>query len=98
MIVGHMGFIYRLLVNKYGFDDFNQVFFAGGVRKIGHLLSHYGDAKLIDGILVNGSAKSIRIFSSFIRHMQSGYLYHYAFSIIIGLLLLIAIFVHGVFY
>ena len=54
--------------------------------------------KLIDGILVNGSAKSIRIFSSFIRHMQSGYLYHYAFSIIIGLLLLIAIFVHGVFY
>ncbi len=98
MIVGHMGFIYRLLVNKYGFDDFNQVFFAGGVRKIGHLLSHYGDAKLIDGLLVNGSAKSIRIFSSFIRHMQSGYLYHYAFSIIIGLLLLIAIFVHGVFY
>ena len=51
---------------------------------------------LIDGALVNGSARSIRLFSNTIRHIQSGYLYHYAFAIIIGLLLLIVIFVHKV--
>ena len=80
------------------FDDFNQIVFAGGVRKIGYFLSQFGDIKMIDGVLVNGSARSVRIFSNMIRHIQSGYLYHYAFAIIIGLLLLLAIFVHGVGY
>ena len=95
-LVNRIGFIYKILINKYGFDEFNQVIFAGGVRKIGYLLSQVGDIKLIDGVLVNGSARSIRLFSNTIRHIQSGYLYHYAFAIIIGLLLLIVIFVHKV--
>jgi NADH-quinone oxidoreductase subunit L len=86
--------IYRLLENKYGFDAFNQMFFAGGTRKIGQLLWQIGDVKLIDGLLVNGSALSVRKFSGIIRHIQSGYLYHYAFAMIIGLLLLLAVFVH----
>ena len=95
-LVNRIGFIYKILINKYGFDEFNQVIFAGGARKIGYLLSQVGDIKLIDGVLVNGSARSIRLFSNTIRHIQSGYLYHYAFAIIIGLLLLIVIFVHKV--
>ena len=97
-LVNRIGFIHKVLVNKYGFDDFNQIVFAGGVRKIGYFLSQFGDIKMIDGVLVNGSARSVRILSNMIRHIQSGYLYHYAFAIIIGLLLLLAIFVHGVGY
>ena len=97
-LVNRIGFIHKVLVNKYGFDDFNQIVFAGGVRKIGYFLSEFGDIKMIDGVLVNGSARSVRIFSNMIRHIQSGYLYHYAFAIIIGLLLSLAIFVHGVGY
>ena len=97
-LVNRIGFIHKVLVNKYGFDDFNQIVFAGGVRKIGYFLFQFGDIKMIDGVLVNGSARSVRIFSNMIRHIQSGYLYHYAFAIIIGLLLLLAIFVHRVGY
>lgn len=86
--------IYRLLENKYGFDDFNQKIFAGGTKGIGKLLWQIGDVRLIDGLIVNGSALSVRWFSGVIRQIQSGYLYHYAFAMILGLLLLLAVFVH----
>ena len=86
--------VHRILENKYGFDAFNQKVFAGGTKGIGQLLWQIGDVKLIDGLLVNGSALSVRKFSSMIRQIQSGYLYHYAFAMIVGLLLLLAVFVH----
>ena len=95
-LASNIGFIYRLLVNKYWFDEFNQIIFANGARKFGYFLFQYGDSELIDGVFVNGSAKAIRTFSAAIRNIQSGYLYHYAFAIIIGLLTLIAIFVHRI--
>jgi len=60
--------------------------FAGGALAIGKGLWAVGDRFLIDGLLVNGSAKVTGWFASFIRRMQTGYLYHYAFSIIIGVL------------
>ena len=87
--------VYWILTKKYGFDQFNQTFFAGGTRGIASLLSNVGDRLLIDGMLVNGSAKIIGLFSGVIRHIQSGYLYHYAFAMILGLLALLGIFVHG---
>tara|TARA_Y100001960_G_scaffold88834_1_gene95219 strand:- start:11293 stop:13266 length:1974 start_codon:yes stop_codon:yes gene_type:complete len=93
--VNRIEFIHQILINKYGFDKFNQIVFASGARKIGSFLSQFGDTKIIDGLIVNGSAKSIRVFSNIIRNIQSGYLYHYAFAVIIGLLSLLAIFVHG---
>jgi NADH-quinone oxidoreductase subunit L len=64
--------LYRVLVNKYYADDFNDAVFAGGARGVGRLLWKLGDT---------------------VRHVQSGYLYHYAFSMIIGLLLLLFWFV-----
>ena len=85
--------IYRLLENKYGFDAFNQKIFAGGTKGVGQLLWQIGDVKIIDGLIVNGSALSVRWFSGVIRQIQSGYLYHYAFAMILGLLLLLAVFV-----
>ena len=95
-VVSRTGLIYRVLVNKYGFDDFNQAVFARGTRGIGQLLWKFGDISIIDGLFVNGTARGVGIISGLIRHMQSGYLYHYAFAIIIGLLVLIAVFVHGI--
>jgi NADH-quinone oxidoreductase subunit L len=49
--------------------------------------------RLIDGLLVNGSARTVGWLASVIRHVQSGYLYHYAFVMILGLLLMFALFV-----
>ncbi len=81
--------VYRILDNKYGFDRFNEVVFAGGARGTGWTLWKLGDVLIIDGLLVNGSAKVVGWLSGVMRHLQSGYLYHYAFSMIIGLLLLL---------
>ncbi|MFO7953961.1 NADH-quinone oxidoreductase subunit L [Thioalkalivibrio sp.] len=83
----------RILEDKYGFDRFNDWFFAGGTVRLGRVLWRYGDALIIDGLLVNGTARSIGWISSRIRHMQSGFLYHYAFVMIIGLLVLMFAFV-----
>ncbi len=85
--------LHRLLDNKYGFDDFNQIVFAGGSRKIGQLLWKVGDQTIIDGAVVNGTAKTVGLASKLVRHVQSGYLYHYAFAMIIGLWLLLTYFV-----
>ncbi len=95
-LVSKISIVHKILVNKYGFDDFNQIVFARGTRGIGQGLWQIGDVSIIDGLFVNGSARSVRLFSSVVRHIQSGYLYHYAFAIIIGLLVLLAVFVHGV--
>jgi NADH-quinone oxidoreductase subunit L len=84
---------YEVLMRKYGFDEFNEIFFAGGSRGVGGLFWRIGDALIIDGIMVNGSARLVGWFSSVIRQVQSGFLYHYAFAMIIGLLLLIFVFV-----
>lgn len=89
--------LYQILLRKYGFDDFNQAVFAGGARRIGNLLWNIGDVKIIDGVLVNGSAQLVRWFSGVVRTIQSGYLYDYAFAMIIGLLILLAVFVHQIF-
>ena len=85
-----LGFIYNLLDRKYGFDDFNAFFFAGGARGTGKVLWQMGDVKLIDGALVNGSAKTVAWLSGVIRHIQTGFLYHYAFAMIVGLVALVA--------
>ena len=81
--------VYRLLVNKYGFDRFNEIVFAGGARASGWLLWKLGDVLLIDGLLVNGSARAVGWLSGIVRRVQTGYLYHYAFGMILGLLALL---------
>ncbi len=83
------GFIYRLLDQKYYFDRFNEIVFATTSRGIGHVLWRLGDALLIDGLVVNGSARLVGWFSGIIRHAQTGYLNHYAFVMITGLILLL---------
>jgi len=82
--------VYKLLVNKYYCDEINQALFARGSRGLGTALWRVGDVALIDGAAVNGSARVVGWLSTILRHMQSGYLYHYAFTMIIGLSLLLA--------
>ena len=81
--------IYALLDNKYYADRFNDWFFAGGTRAIGRFASQVGDRTIIDGILVNGSARLVGFFSREIRRIQSGYVYHYAFVMIVGVFVLL---------
>ncbi|RJG06360.1 NADH-quinone oxidoreductase subunit L [Noviherbaspirillum cavernae] len=78
--------IYTLLDQKYYMDRINEVVFAGGARLLGGGLWKVGDRTLIDGLIVNGSAKMVGWFSTVVRHFQSGYIYHYAFVMIIGVL------------
>ena len=85
--------LYQVLVNKYYADDFNEVVFAGGARGVGQLLWKIGDVLLIDGLIVNGSARVVGWTASVVRKMQTGHLYTYAFSMIIGLLLMVSWFV-----
>ena len=90
-IADRFGVIYRLLENKYYFDEFNDFFFAGGARKIGNFLWSKGDVKVIDGFFVNGAARVVAGFSRLVRELQSGYVYHYAFAMIFGLFVLLSI-------
>ncbi|MEM8683070.1 MAG: NADH-quinone oxidoreductase subunit L, partial [Pseudomonadota bacterium] len=81
--------LYVLLDRKYYFDDLWIKGFAGGGRKFGDLLWKRGDQFLIDGLLVNGTANSIGRLAGILRQLQSGYLYTYAFAMIIGLTILL---------
>ncbi len=85
------GFIYTLLENKYYFDRFNDWFFAAGARNTSSFLWKFGDVKIIDGFFVNGSANLIAKLSGVVRRIQTGYIYHYAFAMIIGVFVLLTI-------
>jgi len=77
--------LYRLLDNKYYFDDLYIKGFAAGGRRIGQFLWTKGDDLVIDGVLVNGTANTIGRLAGVLRQLQTGYLYHYAFAMFIGL-------------
>jgi len=85
------GVVVTILMDKYGFDRFNDWFFAGGARALGTGLWKGGDVTVIDGVIVNGSAGVVKWFSTVIRKLQSGYIYNYAFAMIFGIVLLLTI-------
>ncbi len=86
------GVLVTILEEKYGFDRFYDWFFAGGVRRFGNGLWRYGDVTVIDGLVVNGSARLVGWFSGAVRLIQTGFIYHYAFSMIIGAFVLLTFF------
>ena len=77
--------LYTILVDKYGFDWFNEHVIMVAARLLGGGLWRFGDQILIDDGLVNGSARTVGWLGSVMRYAQSGYLYHYAFAMILGL-------------
>ena len=86
-------FLYRLLDNKYYFDEFYQKVFAQGSVRLGRVLWHKADAGFIDNGIVNGSARVVEWFATRIRRWQTGFLYDYAFAMIIGLIGILAVWV-----
>jgi NADH-quinone oxidoreductase subunit L len=76
---------YRILTEKYYFDWFNEQVLAPIARGIGVGLWKGGDQILIDGAMVNGTAESVGWLGGVLRRVQSGYLYSYAFWMVIGL-------------
>lgn len=79
--------LYALLDNKYYMDKINDVVFAGGARLLGRGLWRIGDRTLIDGLIVNGCARMVGWFAVVSRTFQTGYIYHYAFTMILGIAL-----------
>ncbi|AMO21938.1 NADH-quinone oxidoreductase subunit L [Ramlibacter solisilvae] len=85
--------VYTLLENKYYFDWFNENVLARAARGLGVGLWKGGDQAVIDGAMVNGSARSVNWFAGVVRWVQTGYIYHYAFAMIIGVFVLMTWFV-----
>lgn len=87
-----LAFFVNILDRKYGFDDFNDWFFAGGARRLGTGLWAWGDKTIIDGIMVNGTARLVGWFAGRARLAQTGFIYHYAFGMIFGVAALLSFF------
>lgn len=85
--------VYKLLDNKYYMDKINEIVFANGAVKFGRGLWKGGDQGVIDGVVVNGSARLVGWFASVVRLLQSGFIYDYAFAMIIGTVALLTYFV-----
>ncbi|HJL56060.1 MAG TPA: NADH-quinone oxidoreductase subunit L [Arenicellales bacterium] len=82
--------LYWILDRKYGFDSLYQRIFADGSVAVGRAFWEWGDRRLIDGVLVNGTASMVGRLATRLRQIQSGLVYHYAFAMIIGLVLFIS--------
>lgn len=78
--------IYLILLDKYGFDNFNQNVIVRSTREAADFSFNIADVKILDGIIVNGAGRAVTWFSSVVRRLQSGYLFHYALVMIVGLL------------
>jgi len=85
--------LYSLLDHKYYIDRFNEIVFAGGARLLGGELWKVGDEKIIDGVMVNGSAEAVGWFATVVRRFQTGVLNDYAMTMIVGVVALISWFV-----
>ncbi|WP_412479354.1 NADH-quinone oxidoreductase subunit L [Azonexus sp. IMCC34839] len=86
--------INTLFENKYYFDKINEFVFAGGARVLGKAFWRGGDVAVIDGLIVNGSAKLVGWIASVTRFFQTGYVYHYAFTMIIGIFVLMTLWIN----
>jgi len=86
-----LGVLYTILDRKYWFDELYSWLFAGGARSLGTGLWKGGDVAVIDGVMVNGSARLVGWFAGVVRRVQSGFIYHYAFTMIIGIVVLLSI-------
>lgn len=88
-----LSWLYKILLANYGFDNFNQMVLVRGSRRIGEFFYKVSDLILLDGVFVNGSGRLIRFFARKGRQIQTGYLYHYALVMILGLVVFLSWFV-----
>jgi NADH-quinone oxidoreductase subunit L len=95
VIQGKVGVLYTILERKYGFDEAYQRLFGDGAVRFGTGLWKAGDMAVIDGVFVDGSARAVNWVAAVIRYLQSGFIYHYAFAMIIGVLVLLTLILLG---
>ena len=84
-----INWLYQILWNKYGFDALNQLVFVKGTRFLSDFFYYFADMKVLDGWFVNGTGRGIDRVAKVMRRLQTGYLYHYAFAMIVGLVILL---------
>jgi NADH-quinone oxidoreductase subunit L len=87
-IAMELGPLYALVERKYGFDELYAWLFAGGARTVGRGFWRAGDQTLIDGLMVNGSARLTGWFSGVVSLLQSGMIYRYASVMLMGVVIL----------
>src|SRR5918992_1184269 len=87
-IAMELGPLYGLVERKYGFDELYAWLFAGGARTVGRSFWRAGDQTLIDGLMVNGSARLTGWFSGIVSLLQSGFVYRYASVMLMGVVIL----------
>ena len=87
--------LYNILLRKFGFDDFNQIVLVRGTQDTGYLFYDVSDVKLIDGVCVNGSGLFVRWVAKTIRYVQTGYIYHYALAMVLGMTAFLVYFMWG---
>lgn len=83
-LVSHAKWLYQILINKYGFDALNDRIFVRGSKAVGSLFSNVGDRMIIDGLVVNGSGRFIQWIAVQSKKLQTGYLYHAALIMVLG--------------
>jgi len=88
---GYFSWIYRVLVNKYGFDTFNQRVFADGGRRLAQLFFSV-DSNVLDDRLIDGSGRRISWLSSVLRRLQSGLIYQYALLMVLSVIIFLLVF------
>jgi len=93
-IKARCGFLYNLLDRKYYIDELYSWLFAGGSRALGTFLWKYGDIKVIDGFFVNGAARVVALSAAVVRQYQTGYIYHYAFTMIVGIFVILTLWLY----
>jgi NADH-quinone oxidoreductase subunit L len=90
IIANRFRLLHQILLRKYGVDELYLRVFADGGQGLGRAFWKFGDRLIIDDTLVNGTAKWVGRLSGVIRSLQTGYVYHYAFAMIIGLVVLMS--------
>jgi NADH-quinone oxidoreductase subunit L len=93
-IKARFSYLYNLLNHKYYIDELYSWIFAGGTRALGTALWKYGDIKVIDGFFVNGTARVVALSATIVRRYQTGYIYHYAFTMIIGIFVILTLWLY----
>jgi NADH-quinone oxidoreductase subunit L len=89
LVARRFGPLYALVERKYGFDELYSWLFAGGARTLGRGFWRGGDQTVIDGLMVNGSARVVGWFSGVVRLVQSGLLNQYAVAMLIAVAILV---------
>jgi len=85
-------FLYRFLLNKWYFDEIYELIFVKNISKFGNFLSNFGDKRVIDGLGPDGISIRVMDIAKQISRIQTGYIYHYAFAMLIGLMIFITYF------